>query len=147
MRRAGQHMEALRAGDVVRLECAGFKRSLGRGDISLPDAVQTCQLPITVTQLLTAAPRYGSVRASEAVRLANLPAGDLRFGGTSGGSKGRVLTDTERNRLHQVVCGVVPAGANRRRLVLLDEFQKRNLRTKMYNAGCTAEQIDEVLAA
>jgi hypothetical protein len=61
-----QHMRALQRANVVRLARAERKREIGRGDLTVTDAIRECPMEletIPLAELLTSQRRWGRTRA------------------------------------------------------------------------------------
>lgn len=141
-----QKMQALDIGNARRIAAAQYKARVASGEISLVRAINECDLPITVLQLVRSAPRVGTVRALAWVRMAKLPTADLTFDHMKKRGQ-RVITDTERARLASAVqrpC-VMKLGASMN--LRFTDHQRRHLAKRMTEAGCTQSQVTEVLAA
>lgn len=135
-----QNMIALEKANEIRTECAAYRRRIASGEISLVEAIKTCELPISAYRLLKAAPRWGEVRARKAITASGLASRHIKMGGSRFGT----ITQTERARLIKAV--LAPSSYYRRILILTSE-QSRMIERRMVNNGCTDEQVKAVLAA
>lgn len=146
MSAAEQRRRALRVGNGTRQAMATYKQSLAAGDITLLEAVRVCDLPLTVIDLLTAAPRIGASRALSLIERADLISADLRMAPSRIPTALRQISPTERTRLLEVIRDP-NKNFRQERLAPLNNYQRIAVKSRMDRAGCTHQQIAEVLAA
>lgn len=141
---AAQQLTALERANQIRSDMARYKKQLANREISITEAIETCDLPLSVHDLLMAAPSIGKTKAARIVQVANLPSDKLSFAKSR--KAGREITKNERDRLLAVFKSRnIPT--YRAEPQMLDAFQTATLRRKMQKAGCLPDQIEQVLAA
>lgn len=137
---------ALATANEIRSTCAAYKDEIRKGNLALEDAIRNCDLPISVFQLLTAAPRWGEVRADAAIRRAGLTGRNVLFG--CGSQQARlVITPNERGRLIMALENPDPRRATFTSKLGLNTYQIRCIEKRMKSAGCSEQLIREVVAA
>ena len=141
-----QNMAALETANAQRIACAAYKDRIRKGDVSIEQAIRECDLPITVFQLLMAAPRWGAVRADNAIRRAGLTGRNVKFG--AGERKAHIIiTDHERGRLLMSIENPDSKRASTASKVGLNAYQIRCIEKRMTAAGCSPELIRQVVVA
>lgn len=137
-----QRRNALDRANETRSEGKRFKQKVASGRLPLHKAVLTCDLPIRVPQLLQAKRGVGGTKAAKWMRLADLKdGGALSFAPTN---NGRQITQAERQRLAEVVQGKRPSP---KRTITPTAIRKESITKHMASAGCTPEQIHQVVEA
>lgn len=138
-----QNIRALEIANAQRTACRIYKDEIRAGRLRLEDAIKNCDLPITVYQLLTAAPRWGGVRADRAIHRAGLSGRNIRMGGAG---THRTITEHERGRL---LMAIDPHNSRPTisRPLHLNSYQANSIGMRLKRAGCSDQLIQEVLAA
>lgn len=140
-----QRAQALAIANAQRTACAKYKEEIRKGNVSIEQAIRECDLPITVFQLLTSAPRWGAVRADGAIRRAGLTGRNVKFGCATTGQRSIVITNHERGRLLMALETPISKRASATSKLGLNSYQIRCIEKRMKRVGCSDQLIRQVV--